>query len=239
LHREREREDSGDRHAGAADREDDAPDRAEAAAAVHPRRLLELARNRLEVAHHLPRAERDREPRIDDDQGPPRVEEPEPTDHSGERDEQDDPRHEIRGEDRDADVLGAGQSHARERVTGWHRRHHRDRDDTRRQLQRVEELGGEVRLREQPFEVLQCRRAMEPERRLPHPVEVGVLLEGGDHHPGDRKHGEDHERRDAGADEQMTAGRAPDRHGAALSVARRPRDAPRPIPRPILLGSGG
>src|SRR5262249_21781828 len=46
-------------------------------------------------------------------------------------------------------------------------------------------------------------------------VEVGVLLEGGDHHPVERKHREGHERHDRGPMQDRAAqpaGRGPGRH---------------------------
>ena len=55
---------------------------------------------------------------------------------------------------------------------------------------------------------------MEPERDPGHPVEVGVLLEGGDGHPEDGEHRNDDERRDARVDQQMAADRALPCHGA-------------------------
>src|SRR6266850_6703313 len=73
LHRQREGEDDGGDDAGPAHRQHHAQQRAELAAAVHHGRLLDLERHRLEEAHQQPRAERDREGRVDDHQRPPGV----------------------------------------------------------------------------------------------------------------------------------------------------------------------
>src|SRR6266508_4380181 len=70
LHRQREGEDDGGQHPGQADRHDETQECSGLAAAVHPRRLLDLHRDRLEEAHHQPRAERDRERRVDEDERP-------------------------------------------------------------------------------------------------------------------------------------------------------------------------
>src|SRR5438105_14579095 len=73
LHRQREGEDDGGDDAGPAHRQHHAEQRAELAAAVHHGRLLDLEGHRLEEAHQQPRAEGDREGRVDDHQRPPRV----------------------------------------------------------------------------------------------------------------------------------------------------------------------
>src|SRR5207247_5947458 len=45
-------------------------------------------------------------------------------------------------------------------------------------------------------------RQVEEERDIAHPVQIGLVLEGGDDHPGHRKQGDDEEWDEAGPDEE-------------------------------------
>src|SRR5262249_32798091 len=99
--------------------------------------------------------------------------------------------------------------------------HHHDAHE-----ERVEEPGRIARLPEQRAQVIERRRQIEDERivldvRGPD-VQVGVLLEGRDHHPVER---EDRERDEAENDRSMGDGgrRAAERgaHGHATTSARR------------------
>src|SRR2546425_929958 len=98
--RQREREDASGQDAGHGDREDDPEHRAEARRAVDPRALLQLLRDRLEVPHQEPRAERDQEGRAGQDQRPGRVAELAGPDDLRERDEEERRRHQVGHEDR-------------------------------------------------------------------------------------------------------------------------------------------
>src|SRR5438034_7080868 len=116
LHGQREREDHRRDHPRPAHRQHHAQERAELAAPVDHRRLLDLERHRLEEPHEEPGAERDREGRVHDDQRPPGVLEAELAHDPRERDEQDDRRDEVRHEDGDPQILGERQPEPRERV---------------------------------------------------------------------------------------------------------------------------
>src|SRR5216110_525805 len=139
LHGQREREDHGRDHTRPAYRQHHTQQRAELAAPVDHRRLLDLERHRLEEPHEEPGAERDREGRIHHDQRPPGVLEVELAHDPRERDEQDDRRHEVRHEDGDPQVLGERQPEPRERVARGHGRQQRDRRDEERDTQRVDQ----------------------------------------------------------------------------------------------------
>src|SRR2546425_13309611 len=60
-----------------------------------------------------------------------------------------------------------------------------------------------VRVGEQVREVLQGGRQVEPQRELVHPIEIGILLEGGDGHPVDGKDGDDDVGRERAVDPEM------------------------------------
>ena len=85
-------------------------------AAVDERGVLELARDRLEEPHQQPGRERDRERRVDEDQRPEPVLQPELGDHARERQEEQRRRHEVDEEDPDAEALAPAAGQARERV---------------------------------------------------------------------------------------------------------------------------
>src|SRR5439155_134649 len=80
-------------------------------------------------SHQEPRAEWDREGRIDDDQRPPGVLQVERAHDARERDEEDDRRHQIRHEDADPEVLGEREAQAGERVPRRDGRQDRDGRD--------------------------------------------------------------------------------------------------------------
>src|SRR5207253_2094475 len=65
-------------------------------------------------------------------------------------------------------------------------------------------------------EVLERGGQVEPERHHVHPVEVRLLLDGGDRHPEDREDGEDEEGRQPGVDQDVLSDgplpRAPRHH---------------------------
>jgi hypothetical protein len=122
-----------------------------------------------------------------------------------ERQEEDDRGNQVRHEHRDADVLGRGQSQARQRVTRRHGGHERDQRDPRGDRHGVDDPGAVVGLVEEDLEVLERRRQVEPERDVVHPVEVWILLERGDQHPVDREYRHEHERREPGVDQEIAA----------------------------------
>ena len=124
--RQREGEDAGRQDAGHRHRDDDVEHRLPARRAVDAGAFLELLRDRLEVAHHQPGAERDQEGRIGQDQRPGRVAELEVADDLGERDEQQRLRHEVGDEDAGAEAAGEREVQPRQRVAGEHAADQRD-----------------------------------------------------------------------------------------------------------------
>ena len=77
-------------------------------------------------------------------------------------------------------------------------------DHARRQQRAVVERRHEVRaVEEQQLEILERRGQVKPERDPAHPVEVGLLLEGGDGHPQDGEQAHDDEGEQAGVDEHV------------------------------------
>src|SRR4029450_8644584 len=113
-----EGEDARGQDTGGGDREDDLDHGPDPRGPVDPRALLQLLRNRLEVAHEQPRAERDEERRIGQDQRPRRVAEPEVADDVGQRDEQECRRHQIGHEDAGPETAGQRKAEPRQRVAG-------------------------------------------------------------------------------------------------------------------------
>src|SRR6266849_890721 len=118
VHTERERKDDDGQDPRERNREDDAPKRTQARAAVDEGRVLELLRDRLEEPHQQPRRERDRERRVDEDQRPERVLHVELGDDPGERKEEQRRRDQVNQEDADTDALAPPARKSRERVSG-------------------------------------------------------------------------------------------------------------------------
>ena len=201
FQRQREGEDAGRQDAGHRDRQDDVDHRLPARGAVDAGALLELLRDRLEVAHHQPGAERDQEGRIGEDQRPRRVAEPEVADDLGQRDEQQGLRHQVGDEDHGAEAAGAREVEPRQRIARQHAAEQRDQGRGDRDEHRVEHPAAEVRLLEQVGEVLE-RRLVGPERlvvhRVPRPVQLAVGTEAGDDHPVEREeqHEDEQDQRD-------------------------------------------
>ena len=186
-----------DRMPGRGDREDDLDHGPDAAGAVDAGALLQLLRDRLEVAHHEPGAERDQERRVGQDQGPGRVPEPEVPDDVRQRDEQERRRHEVRHEDPGAQRAGQRKAEPGERVAGEDPAEDRDQRRDDRDEHRVVEPRAEHGLPEEIGHVLPGR-ARGPERLVvdgaPRPVELGVRPEGGDQHPVEGEERPDEER---------------------------------------------
>ena len=190
--REREyarRDETGDR-----ERQDDLDQDLQAGRAVDQRAFLELERDRLEIPHQEPRAERDQERRVREDQREARVEELQLVDDRGQRDEQDRRRDEIGEENAHADVTRAAESQAFDRVGGEHareqrneRRHHRDEDRVPEPVR----VGGV----EQQFLDVRERRILDPERIALARQQFLVRLEGRDDHPVEREEQDDQESR--------------------------------------------
>ena len=120
-----------ERMPGHRDREDDVDHRLPARRAVDPGAFLELLRDRLEVAHQQPGAERDQEGRVGEDQRPRRVAQVEVADDVGERDEEQRLRHQVGDEDAGAEAAGEGEVEARQRVAGEQPAEQRDRGGRR------------------------------------------------------------------------------------------------------------
>src|SRR5918911_1494203 len=115
---QREGEDPGRKDARHGERKDDVDHRFHARGAVDAGAFLELARDRLEIAHHQPGAERDEEGRVGQDQRPGRVAEPEVADDVGERNEQEGLRHQIGDEDPGPEAAGEGKVQPRQGLAG-------------------------------------------------------------------------------------------------------------------------
>src|SRR6266568_8365501 len=96
--RQREGKDPGRQNARYGDRKDDVDHRLPARRAVDPGAFLEFLRDRLEIPHHQPGAERDQKRRVGQDQRPGRIAEVEVADDVGERNEQQRLRHQIGNE---------------------------------------------------------------------------------------------------------------------------------------------
>src|SRR6185503_5313301 len=195
-----EGEDARRQDAGRGDREDDLDHGPYPRGPVDPRALLQLLRNRLEVAHEQPRAERDEERRIGQDQRPRRVAEPEVADDVGQRDEQERRRHQIGDEDAGAEAAGQRKAEPRQRIAGQEPAEERDQRGQERDEHRVPQPRREHRLLEEIDRVLEGWLGR-PERRVvdgaPRPVELAVRPERGDGHPVERKqrtHDEDRQR---------------------------------------------
>jgi len=158
---------------------------------------MQLVRDRAEVAHQQPGAERDEERRVGEDQRPARIEQAELEDHRRERDEEDGRRDEVGEEDRHADALRAAVAQPLDRVGGEHRREQREERRDHRDEHRVPEPGRVARVEEQLPDV--------GERRVRHPeraealvvVQLVLAFEGRDAHPvkGEEQHEEEHAER--------------------------------------------
>ena len=144
-------------------RQDDLDQDLQPRRAVDQRALLELERDRPEVAHQQPGAERDQERRVGEDQRQRRVEQAELVDDRRERDEQDRRRHQVGEEDAQAHVSRAPEAQPLDRVGGQHAREQRHGRRDHRDQHRVPQpfrVGG---VEQQLLEVRQ-RRVVHPER---------------------------------------------------------------------------
>jgi hypothetical protein len=191
------------RDPGHAQREDDTNESGHHPASVDPRRLLDLHRHGTKKAHHEPCAEWDGEGRIEDHQRPPRVHQPEHAHDAGQGQEEDDRRHQVRHEERDAGVLRTREAEAGQGVGRGHRRHQGNPDHPGGHGSRVDGPRGKPGLGEQQTEVLEAGRNMEPKRESTHVVEVPLVLERGDHHPQHRDEHDHQKGREAGIDEKV------------------------------------
>src|SRR5579864_7129999 len=125
--RQREGENAGGENARHRDRKDDVDHRPPARGAVDARAFFELLRDRLEVAHQEPGAERNQEGRIGEDQRPRRIAETEVADDVGERDEQQRLRHQVGDENPGAEAAGEREFEPRQRIAGEQAAKQRDR----------------------------------------------------------------------------------------------------------------
>src|SRR6266511_686144 len=128
---------------------------------VDERALLQLFRDRLEVPHHQPRAKRDEEGRIGQDERPRCVAEPEVTNDVGERDEEERGRHEVGHEDARAEAPRQREAEPGQRVAGQEPAEERDHRGNDRDEHRVPEPGREHRLLEEIEHVLDGGRSEE------------------------------------------------------------------------------
>ena len=194
--RQREGEDARRDEPGHRERQDDLHEDLPARGAVDQRALLQLERDRAEVAHQEPRAERDQERGVREDEGPARVEETELEDDGRERDEEDRRRHEVGEEDREPDLLRAAESQPLDGVGGEDARGDRREGGDHRDHHRVPHPLGIWGVEEQLLEVRE-RGLGDPERVALARQELGVRLERRRPHPVEREeqHEEEHEER--------------------------------------------
>ena len=165
--------------------------------AVHQRRLVELLRDRGEVADHDPGAERHRQRRIEDQQHPPSVDEldvgpfVEHREHLEQRDEQQRLGNEVGQEDAGRERRRAPELHARQRERRRHRDQHGDGDDDDRHERRVAEEREVLRGAEQ-LDVVAERRVIDPPR-IGRGRNLRAGLERRDEHVDRRREEEDRE----------------------------------------------
>src|SRR5207237_4160691 len=205
------------------DGKDDPHHRPEARGPVDARALLELLRDRLEVAHEQPRAERDEERGVGEDQGPRRIAQLEVADDIRERDEEQRRRHQVRDEDGGAQRARHRKLQPRQRVAGEQPAEERDAGGHDGDEERVPEPVRERRLLEQVAEVLQ-RGVERPERRVghgaPRAVELRVGTDGRDEHPVEGKEGADQEHGERNVEVDPALPRLLDDHYAPSSRRR-------------------
>src|SRR5213593_1138334 len=205
---QREGENSRRQDAGRGDRENDLDHGPHPRGPVDARALFQLFRDRLEVSHHQPRAKRDEECRIGQDQRPWRVAEPEVADDVGQRDEEERRRHEVGHEDARAEAPRQREAEPGQGVAGQEPAEERDHRGNDRDEHRVPEPGREHRLREEIEHVLDGGLGS-PERRVvdrsPRPVQLTVGPEGGHQHPVEREQCADDEERQRDVEEDPLA----------------------------------
>src|SRR5216683_474418 len=125
---EREAEDDHGEDAGHRDGNHDPDEGAEPAKTIDHGGLFDVGRDGLEEAHEEPGAEGHGEGRVDQDQGPERVLEPDGGDQAGQGDKEQGRGHEIGEEDPDAELLAPAAGEAGEGVAGGERQRERDGD---------------------------------------------------------------------------------------------------------------
>ena len=209
--RDQEREQHRREQAGPRERQDHPEQRPDARAAVDSRRILEIARDRLEVVAHDPQHERRRERAVDDDQPDPRVEQMQADHDQVQRDHEGDRRDHVRGEEQQQRRSRAAKPQPRERVGAEHADRDRDRDGGGRDDQAVEQRGTEVREDRAAGGGEDLRVAAEREvARDPaerNPEQLGLARQARDHQPRERR--QEDERHDDGCrvDEDRVATR--------------------------------
>src|SRR5207244_11282929 len=119
LHHQREGEDDHREDPRYRNGDDDLHEGPEPAMAVDHRGLFQVAWDGLEEAHEQPRAEGDREGRVDDYQRPEAVLEPEVADHPRHGDEQERRRDEAGAEDPEAELRSEERRVGKEWRRGW------------------------------------------------------------------------------------------------------------------------
>ena len=218
----------GGRMPGRRQRERDPPHGPEAGRAVDARALLQLGRDRLEVAGHQPRAERRQKRRVDQDQRQEVVLQVQRLDHLEHRDEQQRRGHQVGREDRQPDEAGAAEAKSRQRVAGWHAQQQRDGGSEDGDDHRVAGPGWELGGRQQLLVVLE--RWMEHEHRVAGgAVQLRVRLQRRDQHPVERRQQEQqHEGQRQIQGEQSIDAAGNDRRPASLTAAQRDREVAAP-----------
>ena len=158
--------------------------------------------------------------RIDEHHRPPGVAQAQIRHHPRERDEEQRRRHQVDEEDGDAQPFAPLPGQPRQAVGGRHRPDERDEHDQHRDDQRVAGEGGVLGPLEEVGDVAQCRRFVVEERVAVGIVEIGVLLEDGEDHPGEGQRRE--EREEGGRHIQQPARRhAPHSRLSPLPLIRR------------------
>src|SRR6516225_8949289 len=205
IPRQRESEDAGRQDARDRHWKNNIHHRLPAGRSVDPRALLQFPRDRFEISHEQPRAERDKERRISQNKRPWRVAEAEIADDVGQRDEEQSLRNQVSDEDASAEAACKRKVEAGERVTREQPAEYRDDGGNDRDEQRVPHPGAEQRFAEQVLDVLE-RRMECPERRIvrrhPRAVQLAIRTHRRYHHPVERKqqHEDEHPERDVEED---------------------------------------
>ena len=201
--RQRESEDARRNQPGHCERQDDLDQDLPARGAVDQRTFLQFVRDRAEVAHQQPGAERNQESRVSQDQRPLGIEDPELEHHGRQRNEQDRRRHQVRQKDCEAGLPRAPEPQPLDRVGGEHARGERQESGDHRNDNGVPHPRRIRGFEEQFLEMVE-RRILYPEWVAVGRQQFRVRLERGQAHPVEREQ----------QDEQKNQQRDIDRHPA-------------------------
>ncbi len=186
-----EDEDHGHGDAAARLRQDDVPQGLEAVGAVEEGRLLHLARDVLEVGHHEPDRERQREREVDDHEAAVGVDPADAVEQQEVGDHEPDRRQHLRREGVEAERLLALEPEPREAVGGRHRQHDRERGRAHADDDAVPHVRQDRDRAEEHVDVVPPLRLEDDDRRVGQHVDVG--LERGEQGPEHRKGPDEHD----------------------------------------------